>query len=305
VKRAASRLDGDGSPTLLDVPAVKLARRRGGKVSDYTGADIFRVWPDGYKQAVQLLGEGETVAAIARRLELSRNTVAGIRDRECGSATLEQQRGRSAAEFRSLAALARDKARDVLTDPKAKFRPRDLGALSQAATLSEQQAELLTGGATVRVEHVHTVAPDDFEEMMRRSKRAEVLDTHLSGEDAGQCRRGEGAGVEGAGELARLDAGAVSGDPVQVAPVPSDIVSDDTTHIPNDSARFGSLSPLEPADAAPLDGAQDDDGGEHGHASGGRPAGGEGVGVIVGAPAPNGNLPTEFRDMPSGAQEKK
>ena len=286
-----SRLDQDAEPVLVDVPPVKLGRRRGGRVTDYTGADVFRVWPDGYKRAVELLGQGVTVAEIARTLQLTRNTVAGIRDREFNSATLEQQRAKTAADLRGVAALALDKAREVLTDPRATFRPRDLGALSQAATISIQTAETLSGGAAVRVEHVHAVAADDFDEMMRRAQRAQVVDTHQPGETRAQSP----AAVAG-DDVQALEIGA--GD----ARASSDMLSDVAACFPNVSERFRSVSPVAPQGAQGL-GAVDqaaDAGADT--SAGAAQVGGEGVARGCAPQSPNGNSPAEFRHMPSGEE---
>lgn len=286
-----SRLDQDVAPVLVDVPPVKLGRRRGGRVTDYTGADVFRTWPDGYKRAVELLGQGVTVAEIARTLGLARNTVAGIRDREFNSATLEQQRTKTAADLRGVAALALDKAREVLTDPKSKFRPRDLGALSQAATISIQTAETLSGGAAVRVEHVHTVAPDDFEEMMRRAQRAQVIDTHQPGETRAQSPEAvDGARVQA---LEIGEGGACAS---------SDMLSDARPCFPNVFQHSGDVLPVAPQGAQGLGAAdQAADAGAY-TSAGAAQVGGEGVARGCAPQSPNGNSPAEFWHMPSGEE---
>lgn len=213
--RARTRLDAaeeqQALPVTLPAPAPVTRKPRGGHAADFTGAGLLRDAPETYAEIVRRLADDETHAAIARGLGVSRNTVASILHHESAGATLEQLRARARAEKRTIASLARQRMREMLTDPGTTFRPRDLVALATVDHQSDEQAELLSGGATQRVEHVQDADAATFDRYLATLRRV-PLETDC-GEQTRQASRGEG-GADGAGLQA--DGGALApagGDP--------------------------------------------------------------------------------------------
>jgi hypothetical protein len=160
-----------------------------------TAARLFAIDRPAYERAVSLLAEGHGLIWIGERLGLDPRTVAAIREAE--RVPIAEQRAALAADWRSASRLCVEGLLEDLSDPERRrsMRRADLIRLAEIAT---DRAELLAGGATARVEHVHQPSADDVIALMDRAARAarasrrEGAGMDLDGEDfAGAIRPGQ------------------------------------------------------------------------------------------------------------------
>ena len=116
---------------------------------DFTAARFFSEQPQRYLEIVRLRAEGMSGKAVARMLQCSRNLVAAIDKRESGTATVEHLKREASNRYRHIARLCSESLEEMLLDDDQTFEPRDLAIL---IGVLEDKAQLLSGGATSRVE---------------------------------------------------------------------------------------------------------------------------------------------------------
>lgn len=162
---------------------------------EFTGARLFAKKPELYKSIIALSAEGLGVLRIGRLLHVSPNTVLAVRAREPVAVDIERKR---------LAGLSREAARmcvegilEMLADPKqvAKMSIRDKGIVAGILT---EKSELLTGGATARLETQGHTASVDIVEYLRWIKDEYASRIGSGGEKEGQ--RALAAGPVGGGD---------------------------------------------------------------------------------------------------------
>jgi hypothetical protein len=106
-----------------------------------------------------LFGDCLPIATVARMLGRSRNLVDAVYARESNGKTVEQLKQQASREYRHLGKLGREALRQYLLNlPEAtSLSPNEIGAmiqrLSVAVGIVDDKAELLSGGATARIEH--------------------------------------------------------------------------------------------------------------------------------------------------------
>jgi hypothetical protein len=179
----------------MDVALFSATEARG----EYTAEILFDRHRDKYLAAISFLSEGIGILRIASLLHISPSSVIAIREREGGS--IEIEKGRLSRLARGAARLCVEAIVDLFRDPArvAEISPRDLGILHGILV---DKSELLSGGATARVEHSDSVPG-----------HSELL-AYL---DALRSRRPMGSGAENAGQKGEPAAIDVT-DQVQVGP---------------------------------------------------------------------------------------
>lgn len=154
----------------VDIPDDQLTPES--RNPEFTAARFFAQKPDQYRAICTLLGEGVSHAAIARALNVSRNTVAAIYGREHRATPVEQSRLKACAEYGELAGLCRERAREMLLDEEQSFTPQGLGVLMG---VSQDKAIALSGGVPIQVDvHVHRDDVGDLIERAREKMRLEA-----------------------------------------------------------------------------------------------------------------------------------
>ena len=126
-----------------------------GRNPDFTAARFYAARPEAYREIVSLRAELVPIATIARMFKVSRNTVAAIDRRELHRSPVEHLKHSAALSYRHLARIGAEMLREILLDPDSleTFR-KSPDKLSVMIAVLEDKAELLTGGATQRVEVV-------------------------------------------------------------------------------------------------------------------------------------------------------
>ena len=137
----------------------------------FTAARFFEVHPEKYHMTVHLLAEGLSTRRIAQLLKVSRNTIAAVEKRERG-ASIEPQKEVLAHRYRYLAKLIAERLEELILDDDAELSVRDLMV---AGGIAIDKSQLLSGGATSRVEYRPGVAPtvDQFNEWLAQLPRAD------------------------------------------------------------------------------------------------------------------------------------
>jgi hypothetical protein len=123
----------------------------------FTGERIFLGNPRLYRAIVALLARGEPYRSIADICSVSVNTVTGIAFREkIPIETIRERLGRTGLD---VAQLSLEAMKDLLSDPlqRAGLTLKELAVAFGVAT---QNAQLLLGGATARVENTQAAIPD-------------------------------------------------------------------------------------------------------------------------------------------------
>ena len=115
-------------------------------VGEFTGERLLARRPETYRALVRMLAEGLSGSSIARACQVSRNTVAAVREREGFS--IEQQKKELLTTIRRGSQVAAERVVELI--------PHIQNAKDAAITLAVlvDKAQLLAGEATSRVERV-------------------------------------------------------------------------------------------------------------------------------------------------------
>ena len=148
-------------PALFDVSAVPAERfeviEQDPRNPEFTGARFFQCRPREYQEIVALRAEAVPIAALAKIYRVSRNTIAAIDERESRSVRVEQLKQSNSRAYNRLASLCRERAAELVLS----LEVADLSASERIACgrvfailmgVAEDKAQLLSGGATARVE---------------------------------------------------------------------------------------------------------------------------------------------------------
>ena len=179
---------------------------------EYTAEILYERHRDKYLAAVSFLSEGIGILRIAALLHISPSSVIAVRERE-GHA-VEIEKGRLSRLARGAARLCVEAIVDIFRDPLRVMLipPRDLGILHGILV---DKAELLSGGATSRVEHTESV-PGHQELLEYLSTLRGRQPMGSEGKTGGQKGEAAGRGEAGPGaDQAVIDVT----DQVQVGPV--------------------------------------------------------------------------------------
>jgi hypothetical protein len=165
-------------------------------LGEFTGERLVARRPETYRAIVRMLAEGLSGSSIARACQVSRNTVAAVREREGYS--IEQSKKELLATIRRGSQIAAERVVELL--------PHIQNAKDAAITLAVlvDKAQLLSGEATSRVEKVE-VNQDKLAEMLASLPvlEAEVLPvTGPHGSGSGQKGPDGSGGLDGSGSAA-------------------------------------------------------------------------------------------------------
>lgn len=137
-------------------------------VGEFTGERLLARRPETYRAIVRMLAEGLSGSSIARACQVSRNTVAAVRDREGYS--IEQSKKELLATIRRGSQIAAERVVELI--------PSLNSAKDAAITLAVlvDKAQLLAGEATSRIERLDNASEDKLREMLASLP---VLDAEL------------------------------------------------------------------------------------------------------------------------------
>jgi hypothetical protein len=128
---------------------------------EFTAERYHKHHPEEYRIMASLLfGDLLPIATVARMLGRSRNLVDAVYAREAQGKSVEHIKQQASREYRHIGKLGREALREYLLNlPEArKLDANQLGSMIQrisvAIGIADEKAELLSGGATARVEHV-------------------------------------------------------------------------------------------------------------------------------------------------------
>jgi len=151
---------------------------------EFTGERLFARDPEKYRMIVSLLAENIGVIKIGRLLSVSPNTVMAVRDRERPRVDIEKQE--IATQCRKGARLCTEAIVEKLSSEggRGAVSVRDLAV---TAGVLIDKSQILSGGATTRIEHI-IQAPehDDFNDYLASLKPADVQLIGCGEESPGQ-----------------------------------------------------------------------------------------------------------------------
>jgi hypothetical protein len=153
---------------------------------EFTGERLHRCRPDTYKAVCVLLAQGLGVIKIGELLGVSSNTVMAVRDRE--KTAVDQIKGHLAKVALSAATLASEgileQLNTIVSNPllRSGLGVKELKELAVVYGIMVQNAQLLSGAATARIEIAEAAPPahEDFNAYLATLKTAGS--THLEGE---------------------------------------------------------------------------------------------------------------------------
>jgi hypothetical protein len=157
----------------LSFPTKYLAEAE--KKGEFTGERLSERKPEIYRACASLLAQGASYLSIAKLLKVSVNTVAAVKDRE--HISIESEKRTLAGSFRLASGLAAERAIEMLSDDE-RSKTIPLNQLAIATGIFTEKAELLSGGATSRVDWVQPApAVDDFNSYLADLReKAELVD---------------------------------------------------------------------------------------------------------------------------------
>lgn len=155
---------------------------------EFTGERLKLRKPEIYSACISLLGSGSGLLTIAKLLKISVNTISAIKKVE--GVSIESEKRMWAERFRSVAGLSAERAIEkLMDDEQAKNIP--LNQLAITAGIFTEKAELLTGGATSRVDWVQPApSADDFAKYLDGLRDADEMDP--DGSSRGETETKEG-----------------------------------------------------------------------------------------------------------------
>tara|TARA_E500000331_G_scaffold31590_1_gene26496 strand:+ start:327 stop:1013 length:687 start_codon:yes stop_codon:yes gene_type:complete len=146
----------------------------------FTGERLKERKPEVYRACVSLLAQGASYLSIAKLLSVSVNTIAAVKKHEAIS--IESEKRELAGAMRLATGLAVERINELLQDDeRAKEIP--LNQLAITTGILTEKTELLTGGATSRVDWVQPSASvDDYttylEELKRKAESIDITEDH-------------------------------------------------------------------------------------------------------------------------------
>ena len=180
-----------------------------GPARECTAAHLFRDRPHLYKMIVYLTAEGLGQLRIREITGVHTNTIAAVQDREGGSVEMVKQRLSKLA--RSGAQVCIEGIVEKLNDAeqRQKMSGRDLAII---AGVLVDKAELLSGGATSRLEIVTGDGAVSFEDYLSMVPAADVIEAVPATSSGGESGRQKAVEVGArSGPVGRLGAGHADG----------------------------------------------------------------------------------------------
>lgn len=155
------------------------------RAGEFTGDRFFLQQPAKYEAVVRLLASRVGVKTVARMVGCSVNTVRAVRRRE--GITVDTLREKTVQALAEFVADASERLRDEVNDLPA-------AALAVPLGIATEKLQLLSGGATARVEVLQVAPVDAFAAYIESLPAAEPAAIGLGAESAPQ------KGAAGAGE---------------------------------------------------------------------------------------------------------
>lgn len=169
---------------------------------EFTGDRLFQKRPDAYRAVVVLLGQKMGVIRIGKLLGLSPNTVMAVRDREQPSIDIVKEHlARTSHAGAALASEVMLGNLNRIAELDVPLAIKDLKDLAVCYGILVQNAQLLAGQPTARVEVHELQRPghDDYNRYISGLPQAKI--THLEGEKVAQ-KEGAADGNENLPETA-------------------------------------------------------------------------------------------------------
>lgn len=182
------------APSLFLVSTEEEGNQEMERRGEFTAERLMESRPTIYQAIVDGLGQGLGVRQLCRAYRVSHHTVAAVMARESQAvATLKE---RTVATLRTFGRLAADRLLDEVDQIPIQSLPIALG-------IAVEKAELLSGGATSRIEHAESgPTHEDYLRMISgKVIEAEVLPaTGLQGEEVAQKEADPAAAVQAGAE---------------------------------------------------------------------------------------------------------
>ena len=182
--------DEAAAPALFFVSTEEEGNQEMERRGEFTAERLMESRPTIYKALVDGLGQGLGVRQLCRAYRVSHHTVAAVMARESNAiATVKE---RTVATLRTFGRLAADRLLDEVDQIPIQSLPIALG-------IAVEKAELLSGGATSRIEHADSgPTHEDYLRMISgKVIEAEVVPViGLSGEEVAQKSGDPGATVQ-------------------------------------------------------------------------------------------------------------
>lgn len=167
------------APSLFLVSTEEEGNQEMERRGEFTAERLMESRPTIYRAIVDGLGQGLGVRQLCRAYRVSHHTVAAVMSRESQAvATLKE---RTVSVLRTFGRLAADRLLDEVDQIPIQSLPIALG-------IAVEKAELLSGGATSRIEHADSgPTHDDYLRMISgKVIEAEVVPIGLEGEEVAQ-----------------------------------------------------------------------------------------------------------------------
>lgn len=163
--RPVVRLVGGEQLELLDPAGIETEEiRRDEARGVFSGERLARLRPVTYRQVVSLLAAGAGVRRIARDLGVSPHTVMAVRRRE--HLAIGDERRRIASQLGVVSELALERVADALPEITIETAS-DLQRVMLVGAIATDKYQLLSGGATSRVEHVGAERLEDVADVLQ------------------------------------------------------------------------------------------------------------------------------------------
>jgi hypothetical protein len=143
----------------------------------YTGEMVRTTDPDRYDGIVRAIATGEGLGDIAERFSCSKHTILAIRRNH--PELIKQAQYLLGRSFQEAATIAAEEAKKRLLDNPDSI---PFNQLMIGAGIATDKSLVLTGQATERIEVVVRHDDDEFDQIIKRAKKAEVIDL-----DSTQC----------------------------------------------------------------------------------------------------------------------
>jgi len=180
------------APSLFLVSTEEEGNQEMERRGEFTAERLMESRPTIYRALVDGLGQGLGVRQLCRAYRVSHHTVAAVMARESVAvATLKE---RTVSVLRTFGRLAADRLLDEVDQIPIQSLPIALG-------IAVEKAELLSGGATSRIEHSDSgPTHEDYLRMISgKVIEAEVIATGFHGGEVAQKSADPGAAVQAGG----------------------------------------------------------------------------------------------------------
>jgi hypothetical protein len=225
--------DEAAAPSLFLVTSEEEGNQEMERRGEFTAERLMESRPTIYKALVDGLGQGLGVRQLCRAYRVSHHTVAAVMARE--SAAVATLKERTVSVLRTFGRLAADRLLDEVDQIPIQSLPIALG-------IAVEKAELLSGGATSRIEHAESgPTHEDYLRIIQgKVIEAEVLPaTGFEGEEAPQ-KSADPAALVQAEPLEVAAPGAESG-LVLALPSAAEIPTGNSENLPTPDAQSDDL----------------------------------------------------------------